>query len=130
MEDIYRKALVVSGCLGFHPMSSTFNEEFITSCFSNAFYADIALQGHEEAENIFNTVDAHIALDILEELRLTNSELEESTIFGSIAGWRQATQWAALVGLIQNPWFAHIWVVQEVALAASVRVCYGKRMIP
>jgi hypothetical protein len=86
MGDIYRKVCVVSVFLGFHTLPSTINEEFITSCFNNPVYARIALKGRGEAEEIFNRVDAHITLDILKELRLTNSELEEPTILGSIAG--------------------------------------------
>ncbi|KAF4632398.1 hypothetical protein G7Y89_g5725 [Cudoniella acicularis] len=32
--------------------------------------------------------------------------------------------------LLRNPWFQRIWVVQEVCLAASLRIVYGQRDIP
>jgi hypothetical protein len=129
MGDIYRRAFVVSVCLGFHDKAwkATERGEKTAKAWGHSTGTLTILRMVEE---IKNTIDAQIALDILEELRLTNSELDEATIWQSIAGYRQPIRFVALVGLIQNPWFARIWVVQEVALASSLRVCHGKRTIP
>lgn len=108
MGDIYRKAFIVTVWLGQSPHAMGFVDE------------------------LTNTVNAHLALDLLEELRLTDWIVfgGKLAIYKAFASQRRSQRWFALMKLLGNPWFDRIWVVQEVALATSVRVVYGKGEMP
>jgi Heterokaryon incompatibility protein (HET) len=106
--DIYRKAFIVTVWLAQSSCTMGFVDE------------------------LTNTINAHLALDLLEELRLTEMIVfgGKVAIYRAFASQRRSQRWYALMELLRNPWFDRIWVVQEVALATSVRVVYGKGEMP
>ncbi|PMD41869.1 hypothetical protein L207DRAFT_413323, partial [Hyaloscypha variabilis F] len=103
MKVIYTKASIVSVCLrtpsatnGANPQPSRFHE------LREAFYASDVV--HELAY-----------LD----LKTFSGDLE---IYLKHAKSIRQPRWLAFQELVRNPWFTRIWVIQEVALASSIRV--------
>jgi len=106
IKVIYTRASIVSVCLrtpsatnGANPQPSRFHE------LREAFYASDVV--HELAY-----------LD----LKTFSSDLEIYLIHAKSI---RQPRWLAFQELVRNPWFTRIWVIQEVALASSIRVFYG-----
>ncbi|KAE9369095.1 heterokaryon incompatibility, partial [Stipitochalara longipes BDJ] len=100
MRDIYTKAFIVSVCL----QTSEAPEEAIP-------------QLHEMTEAIYAS---DMVLELAyRDLKTVSSELE---VYRQYYQSIRMPRWLAFQALVRNPWFTRIWVVQEVALASSIRV--------
>jgi hypothetical protein len=104
MRDIYTKASIVSVCL----QTSKAPEGAIP-------------QLHEMTESFYAS-DVVFELAYLG-LKKFSSELGVYRRYGKSI---RKPRWIAFQALVRNPWFTRIWVVQEVALASSIRVFYGR----
>ena len=102
--------------------------------YRSAFVVTVCLQPPEQSwvREGLEWVEAALACDILDELvfldlRLGSSEFDIFRRYGSQV---RKPRWEAFQNLAANSWFNRVWVVQEVSLASSVRVLYGKTEIP
>jgi hypothetical protein len=81
---------------------------------------------------------AFLAFDMILELKEVRQRIGDAYLPRHIAGLiaRQRTDFylrarlKALDELLQHTWFQRIWVVQEVIVARSVTVCYGRKSMP
>src|SRR3954447_11746059 len=86
MGNIYRKAFIVTVRLDQSPRAM--------DC----------------ADELANIVEAHLALDLLEELRLIDRMIlgGELAIYKTFASQRRSPRWFALMKLLRHPWFDRI----------------------
>ncbi|KAF4636845.1 hypothetical protein G7Y89_g1239 [Cudoniella acicularis] len=100
MREIYIKAFIVSVCLQTSPAPE-----------------GALPQVHEAKE-------ALLAADMINELAFLDLKTyaSEVDIYLQYAGYIRHPRWLAFLAL----WFTRIWVVQEVTLASSIRVFYGR----
>ncbi|KAI6710310.1 hypothetical protein JHW43_007162 [Diplocarpon mali] len=76
-----------------------------------------------------------LAFDIFNEFRILREPILRNgqdvyEMYDSISSNKsRSKQWLALLTLLQHPWFARVWVVQEVALSPRVQVRYGDEVI-
>jgi hypothetical protein len=104
MRAIYTTASIVSVCL-----QTSRGPEGVTSLL------------HEVTE-AFHATDVVYELAYLD-LKTFSSEGE---VYHQFHESIRNPRWLAFQALVRNPWFTRIWVVQEVALASSIRVFYGR----
>jgi len=62
-------------------------------------------------------------MDLLAEC--PNDEVAVDRLFGNDE-WRLG--WWALLVLINRPWFARMWILQEFALAREILICCGSKI--
>ena len=64
---------------------------------------------------------------LFNELMLETSQpyFEKSTLFSKYEHEGLSTRWLALVEFLNNPWFARVWIVQEVAMASEIRLRFA-----
>lgn len=141
MHDIYRKATVVSVTLlqdsrvEEHKRAIMNTLKIISNpnvkLYLNRIipYFEFFLNREYSAFEVelINFISANRAADLITELKYCNycASTQGPLIYKQFA--RQATtqRFEAFRALLSNPWFQRMWVVQEVALAHSIRVHYG-----
>lgn len=131
MNKIYRNAILTTVILGRSPLpdyQGTANKDLIPYRYDGLWSSDTSTRTHFE--------DARLIFDLLEEFHilkgnaLTGSDMLTYQLFESLKlSTSKRRQWAALLKLLQHPWFERVWVIQEVALSAEVRVQYGDGII-
>ncbi|PMD32319.1 hypothetical protein L207DRAFT_499999 [Hyaloscypha variabilis F] len=103
--------------------------------YSSAFVVSVCLQTSPAPENtnipLHETTEAFLALDILGEILMLDltSFSSDLDVFLLYAGKVRTPRWLAFLEMVRNAWFERIWVVQEVALASSLRIFYGRSQI-
>ncbi|KAF2143531.1 uncharacterized protein K452DRAFT_204672, partial [Aplosporella prunicola CBS 121167] len=107
IRDIYQKAFLVTVWMGQNSWPTCVTEELLFSI--DAYWVSRQLVKLREAASQF----PGDSRGLLEKLTAT----------------RRSTYWFKFVEFLRHPWFERIWVVQEVALASSIRVVYGGREI-
>ncbi|RDL40248.1 uncharacterized protein BP5553_00227 [Venustampulla echinocandica] len=133
MKTIYGKASTVSV-----ELLGTPNEDVIVAALSHAanefkilkdrinwtWTTDRNLQEYKKA--LFKKIMATIAVDVLEELHLPYYSGEDSLpeLYKKFAPQRLSWRFEIFRQFLSNPWFERMWVVQEAALARSIRVRY------
>jgi hypothetical protein len=104
--------------------------------YSNAFVVSVCLQTPAAPEGtdprVHEMSEAFLASDVLKELFSLNFKtyLSGLDLFFQYGSRIRQPRWLAFLALVRNPWFTRIWVVQEVALASSIRVFYGRSQFP
>jgi hypothetical protein len=132
MQGIYQNALFTTVFLGRASTTQqrAFNNDAIVMPYRyDGIYApDEATKDHNE--------NARAVFDLFNEFHiLKRGALRHSA--QTVYKWYEMLrptkskprQWNALLRLLQHPWFARIWVVQEVALSQRVFVKYGDETI-
>jgi len=103
--------------------------------YSSAFVVSVCLQTSPAPENtnipLHETTEAFLALDMLGEILMLDltSFSSDLDVFLLYAGKVRTPRWLAFLEMVRNAWFERIWVVQEVALASSLRIFYGRSQI-
>jgi hypothetical protein len=128
MKNIYSNALFVSVCL--QPPSITGND--VAETLQNNQFLEFLGISHDGRNVVAALSEPGMAADLIEELLwvFMKSSATELSVWLKYAGQNRQPRWLAFVNLLRNDWFNRIWVVQEVALASSVRVFYSKTEIP
>jgi hypothetical protein len=128
MKSIYSKAFFVSVCLQPPPIAGN---DVAGSLQTSQFleFMGISENGKNEVAKLS---EPDLAADMIQELlwAFTKSSATELSMWLKYAGRNRQPKWLAFENLLRNDWFNRIWVVQEVALASSIRVFYSKTEIP
>ncbi|KAG4441299.1 hypothetical protein IFR05_003227 [Cadophora sp. M221] len=130
MDKIYSNALITTVFLGQVPLPQTKPSEKGNTI---PFKFDGICPPNEQTRKHFET--ARLTIDTFKEFNILREHLRSSgklmyelyDVFLSDA--TKSLQWQALVTFLQHPWFARVWVVQEVALSPHVQVRYGDETI-
>lgn len=130
MDKIYSNALITTVFLGQAPLSHSKPSQKGSTV---PFKFDGICPPNEQTRKHFET--ARLTIDTFNEFNILKKHLRSSgklmyglyDIFLSDA--TKSLQWQALVTFLQHPWFARVWVVQEVALSPHVQVRYGDETI-
>lgn len=124
MERIYRSAIFTTVFLGQAPVEDT----------TIPLRYDGLRPRNKDIETYFK--DARLTFDLLRELHvlqdgaLRGSDMSAYQLFEQLSiSKSKQRQWAALLKMLQHPWFDRVWVIQEVALSADVYVRYGDEII-
>jgi hypothetical protein len=130
MDNIYSHALFTTVFLGQSSLPEAQNKargEMLPYQFDG-----IRPQDDQTREN-FET--ARLTFDLFNEFRILREPLRRTgkdvyELYDSLSPTAsKPRQWSALLTLLQHPWFARVWVVQEVALSPAVKVRYGDEVI-
>ncbi|KAH6674786.1 heterokaryon incompatibility protein-domain-containing protein [Halenospora varia] len=73
--------------------------------------------------------DSHLAFELLQELAYFTQSLTLTELITKYLPETSMPKWQALNKLVRSPWFDRVWVVQEIAVATSVKVHYGAEMM-
>ncbi|PQE27849.1 Heterokaryon incompatibility protein [Rutstroemia sp. NJR-2017a BBW] len=73
--------------------------------------------------------DSHLAFELLEELSYLTQTLNMTDLYQIYSPQISMPKWQALNKLVRSPWFDRVWVLQEVAMASSVKVRYGSKVM-
>lgn len=130
MDKIYSNALFTTVFLGQSPLLETQSakcNDFLPYHFEGISPPDDQTREHFETARL--TFDTFREFHILKEpLRSSGKDIYELyDPFLSEAS--RSRQWTALLTFLRHPWFARVWVVQEVALSPHVQVRYGDEVI-
>ncbi|KUJ23421.1 uncharacterized protein LY89DRAFT_713883 [Mollisia scopiformis] len=131
MEDIYRKAYIVSAALLVDPNALDFKEEVrkvLGDWVGDRWTNRATSPGVIEYQN--EMIKHHMvsgAADLLDDLRISNVRNKSNHFAWVKIYGPQRFSWRvkAFRQLLTNPWFERMWVVQEVALPPSLRILYG-----
>jgi Heterokaryon incompatibility protein (HET) len=130
MDKIYSHSLFTTVFLGQSPLPEAQNkkrEDILPYQFDGIRPQDEQTREHFETArltfDIFN--EFHILKKPLQRMGKDVYELYESLSPNAF----KSRQWSALLTLLQHPWFARVWVVQEIALSPAVKVRYGDEII-
>jgi hypothetical protein len=119
MGQIYKEAYQVSIC-----MQPPNNSQWATRQASMIPTSDLPISTSEVAEYLEAWL-AHYMVD-----KVANFDIEHSQkgqeILKTYSLHTQQPPWFDFQSLLRNAWFDRVWVVQEVALASTIRVYYGK----
>jgi len=135
MDQIYSSATLVTVFLGTSSLLPE-HEPPRRSHFQYRYDGISSLFGDEGARLHYQ--DARLAINLLNEIKVLEKKLtynNDDAIYGVYESLSrrhskpQISRWEHLLVLLQHPWFARIWVVQEVALAKYVRIVYGDEVI-
>ncbi|KAM0720640.1 hypothetical protein Q7P37_004777 [Cladosporium fusiforme] len=81
--------------------------------------------------------DALIAMDLIRDVNAyfdrgikAHPRLEDIPQIPEGAPLLDVSRWRSVERLASSPWFTRVWVMQEVGLAATARVLYGRHSIP
>jgi hypothetical protein len=75
------------------------------------------------------TISTFNEFNILRELLRSSGKTMYQLYEAFLLPSSKSRQWQALITFLQHPWFARVWVVQEVALSPHVQVRYGDETI-
>ena len=100
--------------------------------YGKAFVVSVCLQPPENPNNeAAGPLEPLLASHILDELLWTDLWVSNGlSVWLQYAPQCRKPRWRAFQNLVRNRWFDRVWVIQEVALAKSVRILYGKVEIP
>lgn len=130
MDKIYSQALFTTVFLGQSSLPgalSTGQADIWSHDFGSVRPQGDQTRNHIEAARF--TIDLFNEFHILESpLKRVGTDVYVKYEWFSMNSTR-IKQWSSLLTLLQHPWFARVWVVQEVALSADVRVRYGEEVI-
>lgn len=131
MKKIYRNAILTTVILGRSPLpeyQGISNGVLIPYRYDGLRSSDASTQMHFQDARL--TFDLLKEFDILKGNALRGRDMVTYQQFESLKlSKSKRRQWAALLKLLQHPWFERVWVIQEVALSAKVRVQYGDEII-
>jgi len=131
MEEIYRKAYIVSAALVVNLEALDIKEE-LRKLMGN--WAVEIWSGWARDPNIAEFQNAAIkhlmvslAADVLDDFRLSYFQTKSNRLswYRKFASQRYTWRIKAFRQFLANSWFDRMWVVQEVALPPSLRVIYG-----
>jgi hypothetical protein len=131
MEDIYRKAYIVTAALVVDLGSLDINKEIRTILGDMAadLWSSMATSpGLIEYRNgIIKHIMVSLAADLLDDLRLSyfQNQADHLSWVKKYAPQRRSWRTKAFRHFLANPWFERMWVVQETALPPSLRILYG-----
>ena len=135
MERIYLNAVFTTVFLGRAPLAEYPNQQNRTPDVLSIPYRYDSLCSPDEKSRL-HFEDTQLTFDLLKEFRvhegkaLRGSEMRAYQLFEALQlSKRKQRQWAALLKMLQHPWFSRVWVIQEVALSSSVRLRYGDEII-
>lgn len=131
MEEIYRKAYIVSAALVVNLEALDIKEELRR--FMGNWAAEIWFDWarNPNLAEFQNVVIKHLmvsfAADVLDDLRLSYFQNQSNQFpwYRKFAPQRYTWRIKAFRHFLANSWFERMWVVQEVALPPSLRVMYG-----
>lgn len=130
MNKIYSNALFTTVFLGQSPLQDEHaraSGDISRYQFGGIRPRDGQVRAHFETTRL--TFDLFNEFRILEpKIRRSGKEIYEIYEAFSLNDSR-SYQWSALATLLQHPWFARVWVVQEVVLSSNVQVHYGDETI-
>jgi Heterokaryon incompatibility protein (HET) len=130
MDKIYSHALFTTIFLGQSSLPEAQNRvegDILPYKFDGIRARDDKTRDHFEA--------ARLTFDLFNEFRILKRPIQSMgkdvyESYESISpSASRSRQWSALLTFLQHPWFARVWVVQEVALSPAVNVRYGDEVI-
>ena len=100
--------------------------------YKKAFVVSVCLQPPENPDNeVAEFLEPPLASHIVDELLWTDLRFSDGlSVWLQYAPQCRQPRWLAFQNLVRNSWFDRVWVIQEVALAKSVRILYGNIEIP
>jgi hypothetical protein len=129
MKDIYGKASSVSIELLATPDEEAIKAELSASWVGKridwTWTADTERKDHKDA--VFKHIMASATADVLEELHLPYWRGETDALlklYNRFAPQRFSWRFDVFRQFLSNPWFERMWVLQEAALARSIRFRY------
>jgi len=127
MGDIYWKAFLVTVCLQLPETPF----DVVTKPVEKKLRSWGATIPEGAFDEVIERLEALAASDMLEELAFLDSHEDQGDldIYREYAPQVRRPRWIAFRRLARNPWFDRMWVVQEVSLASSIRVLYGRTEI-
>jgi hypothetical protein len=127
MGDIYWNASLVTVCLQLPDTPF----DTATKPVENRLRSWGATVPEGAFDESMERTEAFSACDMLEELAYLDSHEGQGDldIYREYAAQVRTPRWIAFQRLVRNPWFDRMWVVQEVSLASSIRVLYGRTEI-
>ena len=131
MRRIYRSAIFTTVFLGQSPLPGN---QGVAGRSTMPFRYDGLHPADEQTQTYFK--DAQLTFDLLQEFHVHQRNAlrgNDMTAYQMFEGLNivksKRRQWAALLKMLQHPWFERVWVVQEVALSTKVQVRYGDEII-
>jgi hypothetical protein len=127
MDKIYSHSLFTTVFLGQSPLPEAQNKkrgDMLPYQFDGIRPQD------EQTRQHFET--ARLTFDIFNEFHILQKRIGKDVyeLYESLSpNASKSRQWSALLTLLQHPWFARVWVVQEIALSPDVKVRYGDEII-
>ena len=131
MDKIYSNALFTTVFLGQSPLPDSTIAKRTDGILAYQF--DGIVPPDDQTRKHFET--ARLTMSTFNEFNILKSPLERSgkTMYNLYENFlspsSRSKQWQALITFLQHPWFARVWVVQEVALSEHVQVRYGDETI-
>jgi hypothetical protein len=131
MDKIYSNALFTTVFLGQSPLPE-FNvaerkDGILPYQFDGIVPPDDQTRTHFRTARL--TISTFNEFNILQEpLRSSGKEMYQ-LYEAFLSPSSKSRRWQALITFLQHPWFARVWVVQEVALSPHVQVRYGDETI-
>ncbi|KAG4422555.1 hypothetical protein IFR04_004324 [Cadophora malorum] len=131
MDKIYSSALFTTVFLGQSPLPGSNVAKRTDGILPYQF--DGIVPPDEQTRKHFET--ARLTISTFNEFNILKPPLESSgkTMYDLYETFlppsSRSKQWQALITFLQHPWFARVWVVQEVALSPHVQVRYGDETI-
>ncbi|KAK0109250.1 hypothetical protein ONS96_003072 [Cadophora gregata f. sp. sojae] len=131
MDTIYSNALFTTVFLGQSPLPESTIAARKDGILPYQF--DGIVPPDDQTRNHFET--ARLTISTFNEFNILKYPLRSSgkTMYelyeAFLSPSTKSRQWQALITFLQHPWFARVWVVQEVALSPHVQVRYGDETI-
>ncbi|KAF2817429.1 uncharacterized protein BDZ99DRAFT_493248 [Mytilinidion resinicola] len=130
MRKIYQHALFTTVFLGQFPIQQgqdNIRGSLLPFRYDGIYPIDARSRAHFK--------NAQLTFDLFNEFRILKKPLRRFgkdiyELYESLCrAESKPPQWAALLELLQHPWFERVWVVQEVAMPQHVQVRYGDEVI-